>query len=263
MRKLIAIAFIIAATVTNVWASDMRAKIKVSGGGTYDYFIVGEMDGATDGFDNAYDSLYPAGNMNETYIMSSFYHPEWAVVKSEFRADTRSVADIQQWDVDIYTNLPNGTMLTMSLMEGSKLPADYTLTIEDTATGQQTDMRTGEHSFTVTDNTSLKTFKVTAIYTSCSFAITPMSKIYPKKPKKRHRSSVSVTATAGCQWTATSNASWIMIRSGNTGTGNGTVAYRVSKNKTKQPRTGTMSIAGQTFTVEQLRTSLKKAGIIE
>ena len=64
-------------------------------------------------------------------------------------------------------------------------------------------------------------------------------------------SNVSVTATAGCAWTAVSNASWIAITSGASGSGNGTVSYSVLANTGSSQRTGTMTIAGQTFTVTQ------------
>ena len=62
---------------------------------------------------------------------------------------------------------------------------------------------------------------------------------------------VSVTAPSGCTWTATSNVSWINITSGSSGTGNGTVNYSVSVNITPNQRTGSITIADQTFTVTQ------------
>jgi len=62
--------------------------------------------------------------------------------------------------------------------------------------------------------------------------------------------SVSVTTESGCDWTATSNDSWISITSGSSGNGNGTVSYSVSAN-TGSSRTGTMTIAGKSFTVTQ------------
>jgi Fe-S cluster assembly ATPase SufC len=62
---------------------------------------------------------------------------------------------------------------------------------------------------------------------------------------------VSVTSPSGCSWTAVSNASWISIISGANGTGNGTVKYSVSANSATTSRTGTLTIAGQTFTVAQ------------
>ena len=62
--------------------------------------------------------------------------------------------------------------------------------------------------------------------------------------------SIGVTATSGCSWNVSSNASWINITSGSSGTGNGTVSYSVSGN-TGSSRTGTITIAGKTFTVTQ------------
>ena len=61
--------------------------------------------------------------------------------------------------------------------------------------------------------------------------------------------SVNVTTAAGCAWGAVSNASWIgLVNSG--GGGNGSLGYVVAANG-GAPRTGTISIAGQTFTVMQ------------
>ena len=60
-----------------------------------------------------------------------------------------------------------------------------------------------------------------------------------------------MTAPEGCDWTATSNDAWITITSGDSGSGNGTVGYSVSANASASSRTGTLTIAGQTFTVTQ------------
>jgi hypothetical protein len=59
-----------------------------------------------------------------------------------------------------------------------------------------------------------------------------------------------VTTTAGCAWTATSNASWITITNGASGTGTGTVMFTVAVNLGGS-RTGTLTVAGQTATVQQ------------
>ncbi|HSC27807.1 MAG TPA: BACON domain-containing carbohydrate-binding protein, partial [Vicinamibacterales bacterium] len=48
-----------------------------------------------------------------------------------------------------------------------------------------------------------------------------------------------------------SNAAWITIASGANGSGNGTVGYNVAANTTTSTRTGTLTIAGKTFTVSQ------------
>jgi hypothetical protein len=57
--------------------------------------------------------------------------------------------------------------------------------------------------------------------------------------------------TMGCSWTATSNASWITITAGSSSPSSGDVNYTVAPN-TGTTRTGTMTIAGQTFTVTQM-----------
>jgi len=62
--------------------------------------------------------------------------------------------------------------------------------------------------------------------------------------------SVSVTASNGCTWTAISNDPFIAITSATNGTGNASVSYSVAANS-GAARTGTMTIAGQTFTVDQ------------
>ncbi len=66
---------------------------------------------------------------------------------------------------------------------------------------------------------------------------------------------VSVTAAAGCSWTASANdesRDWIRISSGSRGSGNGVVNYTVLANNTENTRTGALTIAGQAFTVTQL-----------
>ena len=62
---------------------------------------------------------------------------------------------------------------------------------------------------------------------------------------------VQVTSSdAGCGWTATSNDSWIAITSGATGSGNAAVIYATEVNS-DAARTGTITVAGYTFTVIQ------------
>jgi hypothetical protein len=61
---------------------------------------------------------------------------------------------------------------------------------------------------------------------------------------------VTVTVPTGCNWTAQTNSSFISLTSSAGGTGNGSVSYTVAAN-TDAPRTGTLSIAGQTFTITQ------------
>ena len=62
--------------------------------------------------------------------------------------------------------------------------------------------------------------------------------------------SVNVITTSACAWTAVSNANFITLTSGASGTGNGTVSYSVSANN-GVARTGTLTVAGKTYTVNQ------------
>jgi uncharacterized protein (TIGR03437 family) len=63
--------------------------------------------------------------------------------------------------------------------------------------------------------------------------------------------SVNVTTTAGCSWSAVSNASsFITITGGASGAGNGAVTYTVAANS-GAARSGTLTIAGLTYTVTQ------------
>jgi Putative binding domain, N-terminal len=62
---------------------------------------------------------------------------------------------------------------------------------------------------------------------------------------------MSVNTSSGCAWSATSSASWLTVTSGASGTGTGAVVFQVAPNTTGQARTASLSIGGQTFTVNQ------------
>ncbi|QBG47147.1 hypothetical protein EGM51_06950 [Verrucomicrobia bacterium S94] len=62
---------------------------------------------------------------------------------------------------------------------------------------------------------------------------------------------VEVTASAGEFWTATESLNWITVLSGSPGTNNGTVAYSIGAYAGSLSRTGTITVASQTFTVIQ------------
>ncbi len=81
----------------------------------------------------------------------------------------------------------------------------------------------------------------------CTYSISPSSQSFTSSGGS---GTVSVTAGAGCSWTAVSNAGWITVTAGASGSGNGTVSYSVTANA-GAARSGTITIAGQTFTVTQ------------
>lgn len=85
-------------------------------------------------------------------------------------------------------------------------------------------------------------------FTVCSYAIQPTNQSFNASGGS---GSVNVTAGSGCAWAATSNASWITVTSSASGSGNGTVSYSVAANPNTSQRSGTLTIAGQTFTISQ------------
>jgi Zn-dependent metalloprotease len=87
---------------------------------------------------------------------------------------------------------------------------------------------------------------------TCTFSISPTS---ASVAAAGGTGTVSVTATAGCSWSALSNSAFITVTGGTPGTGNGTVSYSVAANTATTSRTGTITIAGQTFTVTQAGTT--------
>jgi hypothetical protein len=84
---------------------------------------------------------------------------------------------------------------------------------------------------------------------SCTYGVTPTSASIPSSGATN--STVSVSASAGCVWTAGSTVPWISIVSGATGSGNGTVTFTVAANTTTASRTATLTVAGQSVTIVQ------------
>jgi len=81
----------------------------------------------------------------------------------------------------------------------------------------------------------------------CTYTISPVSSSIERDAADL---SVDVRSGSSCAWTAASRADWITVTAGASGTGNGSVRLRVSAN-TGPARTGTVLIAGLTYTVEQ------------
>lgn len=81
----------------------------------------------------------------------------------------------------------------------------------------------------------------------CSYGIDPTS---VSVPGEGNSGTVAITTGSGCVWAALSNVAWIQVTAGENGTGNGTVSYAVDAN-TGGARSGSITIAGRTFTVNQ------------
>ncbi|HEX4951461.1 MAG TPA: choice-of-anchor D domain-containing protein, partial [Blastocatellia bacterium] len=99
-----------------------------------------------------------------------------------------------------------------------------------------------------------QTFTVTqdAAATTCTYSIAPTNQSFGANGGT---GSVTVTTQTNCAWTATSNANFITINSGTPGNGSGTLNYGIAVNTSTAQRSGTMTIAGNTFTVNQSGTT--------
>jgi hypothetical protein len=96
-----------------------------------------------------------------------------------------------------------------------------------------------------------QTYTVTQAAAACTFSISPSTSTVTSAGGS---GSSTITATPGCSWTAASNVAWISVTSGASGTGNGSTAFSVASYTGTTDRTGTLTIAGRTFTVTQSST---------
>jgi len=135
------------------------------------------------------------------------------------------------------SNAPSWLLLT-SNSSGSGNTTVYYTASTNTGTGS----RTGSLAI------AGLTFTVSQSGVACAYSLSSSSQSFSSSAVT---GAVSVTASGGCSWTATNNASWITVTSGSSGSGNGTTSYSVSANSSTSSRTGTLTIAGQTFTVNQ------------
>jgi hypothetical protein len=83
----------------------------------------------------------------------------------------------------------------------------------------------------------------------CTYEIAPASAAFTKDGGS---GSFTVTAQAGCPWTASTTDGWISVSTpASTFDGNGTVQYNVARNTQLGGRTGGISAAGRRFEVTQ------------
>lgn len=85
---------------------------------------------------------------------------------------------------------------------------------------------------------------------SC-YGISPLSESFQGSGGTGSVSVTTCSTCLACSWTAKSNAEWITVTGSGSGVGSGTVSYQVALNNTGSERTGTLTIARNTFTVIQ------------
>ena len=87
---------------------------------------------------------------------------------------------------------------------------------------------------------------------TCMYGVSPTSASYSATAGSGN---ITVQTQAGCAWAATSQAAWLVVTSGASGTGNGTVQYTVAANTDSASRTSTITVATQTVTITQAGTA--------
>jgi uncharacterized protein (TIGR03437 family) len=86
----------------------------------------------------------------------------------------------------------------------------------------------------------------------CNYALAPVTQVIPAAAGIGN---VGVLTTAGCPWTASSSGPFLTITSGSSGDGSGTVEFSATANSSQAARSGTLTIGGQTATINQSGTA--------
>lgn len=81
----------------------------------------------------------------------------------------------------------------------------------------------------------------------CTYRVEPLSLIASSQGAA---ADLTITTHEGCVWSAVSQVPWIAVSSGASGAGSGVVTLSIGTNATP-PRKGTVSVAGQTVSIEQ------------
>jgi virginiamycin B lyase len=95
----------------------------------------------------------------------------------------------------------------------------------------------------------------TSAVVTCSYALSPGGQAFPAAGGT---GAVNITTTSGCAWSLTSGPTW--VTGGTSGSGSGTLAFQVSANA-GAARSATLTIGGQSFTVEQQAAAASLPGL--
>ena len=83
---------------------------------------------------------------------------------------------------------------------------------------------------------------------ACTVTIVPLNAAFESEGGS---GTVTITAPAGCAWTAGASGGWITVTAGSTGTGPGTVTYAVTANAATEARNGSLTIGDQSLRIAQ------------
>ena len=87
-------------------------------------------------------------------------------------------------------------------------------------------------------------------YDTCTHSVSPTRQVFGPR---EGIASVEVEAPRGCHWGAKSNSLWLRVTAGSSGSGTGKVSYSFAANPRSTARTGTLTVAGRTVRVTQVR----------
>jgi hypothetical protein len=170
-------------------------------------------------------TISSSGNLRQT--------AEWIVENPEGAHPLEDFGVVNFNDCSVILTNFEGSSITSSI-NGNCKAEDVALSMNEGGEAQPSDLSSDGTSFAVE---------------SCTFTLSATSVGLPAKGGSKNVS-VKVKGT-DCSWTAVSNDPFITITSGSNVTGNGKVVYSVPGNTNTAALTGTMTIAGQTFTVNQ------------
>jgi all-beta uncharacterized protein/BACON domain-containing protein len=154
-----------------------------------------------------------------------------------------------------WTGTSNDSWITLNSGGGNgEGTLSYVVASNDDATQRWGSITIAGQSVTVTQegmgilSMAGQGFTATPDGAHCIYSISPLSASFIADGGS---DSISVTAPAGCSWTATGDPRWIRVTAGGSGSGNGTFTYSVSSNSGKAVRLGSLSIDGLSFIVVQ------------
>lgn len=134
------------------------------------------------------------------------------------------------------------------------LPPGLTLSGAGALSGEPT--KAGAFNFTVrvTDATSATATQVfnLSVNSNCAFAVSPGAQAFPAAGAN---GTIRVTAATGCEWGASVGPAWVALQTPTSGNGNANIGYTISPN-TGGARSGSISVAGKSFVVEQQSASI-------
>lgn len=131
------------------------------------------------------------------------------------------------------------------VFEGALTDVEYTITVTDTQTGAVKNY----HNSAGHIGSFADTAAFSGATTSC---VTSVSTAAPASfGAAGGTGTINVLAPSGCQWSATSNSSFISITSASSFNGNGTIFFSVAANSSTSARSGSLTVAGQLVSITQ------------